>query len=341
MKCPAQPYKIKRTEERANRTTTQGVLFMVCGAQRCKGWNHLERDAGCGPETRPVLMKKPRLHGPGLPLYDSVAADGYERSKYQRRPQATRRWLWPAVSTYADAAILALPHNAPFRQWRLLAALGTIKPNPVTGTIQVSQPALVQLTGMATATVQRAREDLIGLGLLKYRAGSGRGALSQFLVTAPELPKLEKKGAKPKALTSGPANLSAGRKVLSQPRKGTKPKALTSGNATQRVRTQCVSTRVAPQSEREQAIATIAERISVTAEQAAEVYDSFEEQSLAKGRGPISWPLRFFLALPDDALRAKLPWSWDNQQTETGYEPVAPPAGGWAWNGTPQTGTYG
>jgi hypothetical protein len=143
------------------------------------------------------------------------------------------------VSKYAGNAILALPADAPARQWRLLAALGTFRRNPKTGTLCVSLPALVELTGLSDKTVRTGRDDLVAMGLLKYQQGTGRGVLSQYLITAPDRPALSK-GGSPDAVTSGSANLSAAVKVVRGGNKGGKPDAVTSGNVTQSVLTQSI-----------------------------------------------------------------------------------------------------
>ena len=93
------------------------------------------------------------------------------------------------MSSYSDAAILALPRHAPERQWRLLAALGMIKPDR--GVIHVSRRLICELTSFDPDTIKRATQELAKAGVISYTPGRGRGVRAQYVIHAPSFSELK------------------------------------------------------------------------------------------------------------------------------------------------------
>ncbi len=128
------------------------------------------------------------------------------------------------VNPDALAAILGLPKDAPERQWRLLAALGTFKPD-ADGWVRAGLDLVARTAGLHPDTVQKGRDELVGDARLKYEAGRGRGRYTRWLIVPPPRKHPVKGGT------------SLVEKGGSPPIKGGKPNALTSGNALMLIQT--------------------------------------------------------------------------------------------------------
>jgi hypothetical protein len=88
----------------------------------------------------------------------------------------------PTTATDDTWAVLALPPQAAMRHVRLLEALRTFKPDPVTGVRTVEQDRLAAAAGLHLDTLKAARAELVAWGVITYRAGRGRGNNSTYYI---------------------------------------------------------------------------------------------------------------------------------------------------------------
>lgn len=121
-------------------------------------------------------------------------------------------------------SMLALPPNAAPRHYRLLLALRTFPPHPVTGVRSMTWPRLVAATGLSDKTAKAARDELVEWGVIQYTPGLGSGHFSEYWIVPVAPVKVDAPPAK--GGTQGSPFLVPGRPLKGstpQPGKGGTP----------------------------------------------------------------------------------------------------------------------